>query len=237
VRAHAGSVTYRISFEGRTTLPATPATPADTAGTTGATGTAGATATGFGTIGLGLVDSRGWSKTASALAITGVENSSRWTPFTADFNALPDATSVNILARLEIKKAAHALMEIRNLRIEARLPETFPAYPLLTTLATRSGDGRVVHLVVLNKSLDRDITTRINLENLTPASIEIAELAAPPESISGTPETRKTIPPATTIHHTFPACSMTAITLRAEGQANHRPPLPRRDRVGRRPGR
>ena len=169
----------------------------------------------IGHFGIGIEDSRGWGKVQSAVAISGVEKATEWQKFQGTFLTRPDARGVRLSVRLIAKKAISGTMEIRNLVVETPLPETFPAYPLLSSTATRSADGKSVYLIVFNKSLNQFIKTSIDLAGFKGRSASFRQITGTPESIA-TPEENSgklDLQKEGSLIHTFPPSSMTAITI------------------------
>lgn len=78
-----------------------------------------------GSLGLGMVDARGWDATRSAVAIPGAEKADTWKAILGTYRPLSDGQGVVILIRLE--SGSHAVSgtwEIRNLRLVAQsIPE------------------------------------------------------------------------------------------------------------------
>ncbi|MDR1280688.1 MAG: carbohydrate-binding protein CenC [Opitutaceae bacterium] len=170
----------------------------------------------FGTFGLGLADGRGWDATASAVAITGAERSTGgWISVSNVYNGLADASEVQVIARFETGKAFTGRLEMRNLRIEAHARESFPAYPLLTTTASISEDGRTLRLIVFNKSLDRKIPAVISPKGFAAATASYAELTDDLLSIVAAKEKHgeAALTADGSLRHEFPPASVTGITL------------------------
>ncbi|MHB1156724.1 MAG: glycoside hydrolase family 5 protein [Phycisphaerales bacterium] len=74
-----------------------------------------------GSLGLGMVDARGWNATHSAVAIPGAEKADAWKTIRGAYRPLPDGRGVVILLRLE--SGSHTVSgtwEIRNLRLVAQ---------------------------------------------------------------------------------------------------------------------
>jgi alpha-N-arabinofuranosidase len=176
------SCTYKISYEARYT-------PDPGSSTVGST------------LGLGVGDSRGWNLTRSMIGIEGV--GADWKPFRAEYHGLPDTTAISLQGRLQAGGGKlSGQLEVRNLKIEVSSNPQFPAYSLLTATASLSDDGQTLHLVVFNKSADKDISSQIKVAGFNPASAKVWEVNGPSfAAVSGVAETV----------HGFPAHSMTAI--------------------------
>lgn len=168
-------------------------------------------------MGLGLVDSRGWDMTRSGIALTD-KIGSEWKQYRKQFKALPDATGVSLIERLEPgNKKISGVLEIRNLKIEAYSTEVFPAYDLITISSSLSTDKKKLYLIVFNKSVDRNINATIQINDFIPTSAKAWEVNAPALSaIDGAKEVMsgQDVPFANeVIQREFPAHSMTAIEL------------------------
>ena len=174
----------------------------------------GSTVKDIGTIGLGLVDSRGWEASGSAVALSGVENASDWRAFQGKLNALSDAGGVTIVGRLNIKKPFTGKLEIRNVKLRALPKEVFPEYPLLTAITTKSGDGDL-RLIVFNKSLHQEIKTEIRLANFAAKSATFYEVKDSPISTTAAKVREGDLLPVRgdLVTHTFPPLSMTVVAF------------------------
>jgi alpha-N-arabinofuranosidase len=177
-------------------------------------GTSPGKAVDYGEFGMELLDGRGWDATHSAVAMMGVENADDWHTFSGVFNSLPDIKDLAVVARWATTRPFSGKMEIRNVRILLD-PETYPAFPALTTTTMKSADGKLLNLVVFNKDLDHSIDTNITVNGFTAARGTFSELADPALSIAeADPRTGPvTIPKDGKFRHTFPPCSMTVISL------------------------
>lgn len=120
---------------------------------------------GEGAFGLGLCDDRGYEKTKSAVAVQSSSLRSSWQTLSEDFNMLFDATGGRLLLRSEPAGKRNGVLEIRNIRLQGITQESVPAYALVTSYAAKSKDGRTLHLVVFNKSLDRNLSIDAALRN------------------------------------------------------------------------
>ncbi|EIQ02129.1 alpha-L-arabinofuranosidase [Opitutaceae bacterium TAV1] len=172
-----------------------------------------------GEFGIGIEDTRGWEKTRSAASVSGIRNSGTWQEFRGSYTPPADGKAVRVLARLIARKPVTGTLRIRNLAVTRPLPDTMPAYPLLTATAMKSDDGRRVHVVVFNKSLDRSLTTGIVVNGFAATSGHFEQITAAggdPSSTASPREETGDLRLATDgapLLHTFPPCSMTAITL------------------------
>ena len=118
------------------------------------------------------------------------------------------------------------LLEVRGLKVEAFSAPIFPAYSLLTALASLSEDGKTLHLIVFNKSTAQDISAQIDLAHFHAASARVWEVNSPSlGAVTGVAETVHGDPldmTGTEPVHLFPAHSMTAIDF--VGQAEPQSP-------------
>ncbi len=147
------SVPYKISFEARF-IP-----------DQGKTATA--------TLGLSLLDSRGWDKTQSGIGVDGIEKDKDWKPYDGVFNSKADCPGVSVLLRFHsVASPLFGTLEVRNLKIETLSPAKIPAYQGLTAISSLSKDGKKLYLIVFNKSFANDIEAAIDLKGFKAASAE-----------------------------------------------------------------
>lgn len=146
-------------------------------------------------LGLGLADPRGWKATRSAIAVRGISEP-EWKTFAGDYLGLPDATGLDVVARLEVgKERVTGKLEVRNLRIESSISGSAPAYNLVTASASLSKDGRTLYVVAFNKSDQHAVTTRIELSGFDATGAKrwevngpsLASLTGVRETVSGEP--------------------------------------------------
>jgi len=80
---------------------------------------------------------------------------------------------VSVLLRVpNVSSPLSGTLEIRNLKIEAFSPERVPAYEGLTAASSISEDGSVLHLLLFNKSFDKEIEPALLLKGFKAASAE-----------------------------------------------------------------
>ncbi len=188
---------FKLSFEARY-VPA-PGTTADAS------------------LGLGLGDERGWNATLSAMAVKGIEAAPDWKKFEGDFFNRPDSPGASILLRLEdIKKPLTGALEFRNIKIERYSEAKWPkvSYDGLTALSSLSEDGKNLHVIVFNKSLDKPITAALKIKGFKPAAAVASELYQPDVTSTAyfEPKVGKlALDGSGTLTKTFPPHSMTAI--------------------------
>jgi len=170
-------------------------------------------------VGLGMADTRGWDKTQSAIAVEGVQKAHDWKKFEKRFSTLPDAKGVEIVWRLRSKQPVTGKLEIRNLKILPMRSETFPAYPVITSISSLSADGKKLYVMVFNKHDKDDIATTINLKNFPVKTarywtVDGPSLASTNMKSEEVKETETAAPltiSGDSITHIFPAHSMTAL--------------------------
>ena len=182
------------------------------------------TGAGQGSVSLGLGDARGWEATHSAAKIGGTLADGAWHHYTGTYEARPDTQSVTALIRVEDPTPViNARVEVKNVSVTASLSETFPAYALLTSSASLSGDGRTLFVIVFNKSTDRDIPATLNVQSARVSGAKVWTVAGPnlectetgPGQVQET-ETGADAPVEAghLLQHVFPARSMTALEFR-----------------------
>ncbi len=163
---------------------------------------------------VGLMDKRGYDQTGSALRISG-GTAHEWTEYSGIFNALVDAPGVTLLTRLEGGGGLTGTLQIRNMRLEVLSKERFTEYPLLTAMATLSGDGETATLIVINKSETQAIQTDILLDGFEATSARLWQVNAPDLlAQTGVSQTQTAVPLALDqgdVTYVFPAHSITAI--------------------------
>jgi alpha-N-arabinofuranosidase len=192
-----GPCDYEISFEARCVpTPGNAAAPA----------------------GLNLGDARGWAATHSMLGVDGIGTD--WKTFHAKYHANPDTTELTLQAHLSCGSAkVSGQLEVRNFKLEAFTSPQFPAYSMLTACGMLSQDGKTLHLIVFNKSEDRDIRAQLKIAGFHAASGRVWEVNGPgfaasdgvTETVHGDPLDLSGSEPV----HVFPAHSMTAIDFAA----------------------
>ena len=170
-----------------------------------------------GAVGLGMVDSRGWEKTASAVSVSGIQTATEWKHFTGKYQVLPDTPGSKVLLRVEGVSAPLAgTAEIRNLKFAVETQPVFPAYRTLTALASRSADGETLYLVVFNKDPENALKAELKLKNFDAFSGSGVVLTGEsPETAADTSPRPVTVTPVSgSFVHEFPAASMTALEFR-----------------------
>ena len=193
--------TYRLSHEGRrvdsSPLPAT--------------------------VGVDMIDSRGWDATRSGCATHGVEAAGEWRRFETEMVTLPDCKALELHLRLISAKGAAAAtgaFEIRDLRVE-KLADP-PPYAVLTASASLSDDGRTLYVIVFNKHHAEDLTARVAVADGSARSARVWTVTGPSLTCTNlqNEEVRETVSgkdvenvKASEFVYTFPARSMTALEI------------------------
>ncbi len=166
-------------------------------------------------LGIGLMDSRGWSQSHSGIGIEGITND--WKHFDGAYQLTAQTPSVDLTARLMADgKNVSGTLQVHNLVVTDFISAHDAAYPLLTSSASTSSDGKKVFLVVFNKSATDSIPTDIHLTGFSAARAQYWEVNGPSlDSTSGVGITQQgaalPLSNAATANHVFPAHSMTAI--------------------------
>jgi hypothetical protein len=167
------------------------------------------------TVGIGLIDSRGWNQTHSGIGVDAI--TSEWKHFDATYRLDPQTTNVDVSARLLAEgRDVSGTLQVHNLAVTGFASAHDAAYPLLTSSASYSSDGKTIYLIVINKSASDSIPTTIHLTGFAAANAQYWEVNGPGlESTSGVTETASgaalPLTNPTTSAHVFPAHSMTAI--------------------------
>lgn len=174
------------------------------------------------TLGLGMMDLRGWTKSGSAVGIDLLQNASQWTRMHLDYMPRPDTPGIVVLLRLiGGSDPTSGKLQIRNLKIEPWQDETFPEYPLITSTSSLSKDGKTLYVMVINKSADKDLSTHITLENFKAS--KVCQYVVNGKAMNATNKnnddwvgrthdgTVLKMPSSNSITHAFPAHSMTCL--------------------------
>jgi alpha-N-arabinofuranosidase len=177
------------------------------------------------TLGLSVLDSRGWSATHSGAGAEGIEKAGSWQRFRAVLETKPGCTGVVLHGYLSAtNKAVSARIEVRNL--DLRLLREFGPYQALTACASRSGKGDTLYVVVFNKHPSADIEATLQVAGSPVSSGRWWRVSGPSleatnldqeqvkETVSNAPVPA---PVSGRIPHTFPRLSMTAFEFRLTG--------------------
>ncbi len=133
--------------------------------------------TGNATLGLGFMDARGWEATRCAAAVYGVNTVREWTKFSQPLQMLGDSERLAFLVRFQhMNGKISGKLEFRNLEITARPAGHFPAYPGVSSYATKSKDGKKLYVIVFNRSYDQTIPVKIKLDHFKAAKVTVEEL-------------------------------------------------------------
>jgi len=122
-------------------------------------------------------DARGWVATRSVAMSGGVSGTRDWTEVRADYHTLPDTREIEILARrMEGGGPARGRAWYRVLRVERMQPESFPAAPYVTAHASRSADGRIVRVILVNRRLDGPVGVTVRVVGMRAATARARSL-------------------------------------------------------------
>jgi alpha-N-arabinofuranosidase len=174
------------------------------------------------TLGLGIMDGRGWSKAGSAIGVDGAEAAvGQWRVFKGMYTPLQDTQSLAILTRIKGgSKPTSGVLKVRNLRLTPWKGETFSAYPALTTLATRSATGDKICLFVINKLTKRSLPASVQFDGLKPSTqASVWTVTGPSASVDSgvTISPEKSLPLSdNALVYEFPPHSITAIEISTE---------------------
>jgi alpha-N-arabinofuranosidase len=166
-------------------------------------------------MGIGLMDSRGWNQTHSGIGVDGIATD--WKHFDATYRLDAQTPNVDLTARLMAEgKNVTGTLQVKNLVVTDFVSPHDAAYPLLTSSASTSTDGKKVYLIVFNKSANDSIPTTVHLTGFSATRAQYWEVNGPSlDSTSGVTETERgaalPLNNASLASHVFPAHSMTAI--------------------------
>jgi alpha-N-arabinofuranosidase len=170
-------------------------------------------------MGIGLMDSRGWAQTHSGIGLDNVTADPKH--FEGTYQLTAQTLSVDVAARL-ISDGKHVsgTLQIQNLQVAAFVSGHDAAYPLLTSSASTSSDGRKLYLIVFNKSANDLIPMDIHLAGFSAARAQYWEVSGPSLDASGGVSFTQagaafSLSNATAATHVFPPHSMTAIEFSA----------------------
>ena len=166
-------------------------------------------------MGIGRMDSRGWNVTHSGSGVDDVTID--WKHLDGTYQLTPQTPNVDLTSRLiAAGKNVSGTLQVHNLVVADFVSAHDAAYPLLTSSASTSPDGRKVYLIVFNKSANDPTPTSIHLTGFSAAKAQYWEVNGPSlESTSGVTEVVRgaalPLSSSTTTTHVFPAHSMTAV--------------------------
>ena len=170
-------------------------------------------------LGIGLMDSRGWSQSHSGIGIERI--TSDWKHFDGTYQLTAQTPNVDLTARLMADgKNVSGTLQVHNLVVTDFVSAHDAAYPLLTSSASTSSDGKKVFLIVFNKSASNSIPTMIRLTGFPAARAQYWEVnGSGLDSTRGVSITQQDaalpLSNTATANHVFPAHSMTAIEFSA----------------------
>lgn len=173
-------------------------------------------------LGLGLVDSRGWPQTGSAVSAEGLDKAVDWKRISGQMITIPGCRKMLIILRLRGgKQPVTATAMIRDIKIE-ELPESLPPYPVITAASSVSADRKTVYLIVFNKDLEHPVKTVIEVKDNSAASAGIWTVSGPATGTNtgGAKDVGLKVDGAVIAGLTpsgfvyeFPPCSMSAIEI------------------------
>lgn len=118
-----------------------------------------------GTLGLSVIDIRGWEPYHSGTAVEGAETTREWKTFTAEFPSLPSAPGILLAWRVIPHGASlSGTFEVRNVKVWTVEPASFAGYSAVTATASLSSDGKKGYLVVFNKHSGRPCQLQIKID-------------------------------------------------------------------------
>lgn len=191
---------YRVSFEARST-----------AGLNSAT------------LGLSVIDIRGWEPYHSGMAIEGAEASRDWRSFSGEFQSLQTAPGIMLVWRIIPHSALiSGTLEIRNLKVWTCEAASFAGYPAVTACSSLSTDGKKGFIVLFNKHHERSaaVTLTFSGKSFTQATkwtVSGSDLAETNISSETLKESATAVPiklAGKKLVIILPARSMTAIVLK-----------------------
>jgi alpha-N-arabinofuranosidase len=166
-------------------------------------------------MGVGLIDSRGWDQTHSGIGLDAI--TTEWHHFEGTYQLTTETSAVDLSARLIADgKNVSGTLQLHNVVVTAFVSAHDAAYPVLTSSASASSDGKKLYLVVFNKSASNSIPADIHLPDFSAAAAQYWEVNGPSlpatSGVSTTVEGAHVVfSNANTATHVFPAHSMTAI--------------------------
>ncbi|HUT34573.1 MAG TPA: alpha-L-arabinofuranosidase C-terminal domain-containing protein [Planctomycetota bacterium] len=125
-------------------------------------------------------DGRGWPATHSASCSPSVVGTSDWTKLELDYVTLGDTKNLQVICRrISGAGALKGKAWYRGVQVQKFRPKSYGAAPLLTVNASRSRDGSVLHLMIVNKSLREPVPCTIEAEGLPTAEARAWALTGP----------------------------------------------------------
>jgi len=170
-------------------------------------------------MGIGLMDSRGWSQSHSGIGIEGI--TTEWKHFNGTYQLTAQTPNVELAVRLMADgKNVSGTLQVKNLVVADFVSAHDAAYPLLTSSASTSADKKKLYLIVFNKSAIDSIPADIHLSGFSAAKAQYWEVNGPSlNATSGVGITQQgsalPLNNPTASNHIFPAHSMTAIEFSA----------------------
>lgn len=167
------------------------------------------------TMGLSVIDGRGWEPYHSGMAIEGLENASDWRLFSGRFDSRPDCRGVLLAWRfLPKQQTVSGTIEVRNIRVQTIRPERFASYPALTVTASTTNGGKKLYLMITNRDPRRRVPATIRLMGWSGTKAKWWQVSAPDLSATSVTETEgRLILNHGNLVYTFPAGSLTAFEV------------------------
>lgn len=174
-----------------------------------------------GTVGIGMIDSRGWHATKSGLGLDRILSSHDWTRHEGSLTSQPGCTGMDLTWRLVMReRTLTARIKVRDLRVT--LERTPPPYAALTACASRSADGKTLFVMVFNKHHGKDLTANVRVAGRGAIDGRYWRVTGP--SLDATNLERESVRETVTAEpveglgrsgfaHTFPKHSMTAFEI------------------------
>lgn len=126
-----------------------------------ASSTPALTTGGWNGAGIQIGDARGWNATRSS-SLSNMARSNDWTKVQAEYVTLPDTKDIVVQARCLDTRGVPGKIYVRNVQIRRFIPDNSGAVPYLGVNASKSKDGKLIYIMIVNKHLTDDIQTDIN---------------------------------------------------------------------------
>jgi len=126
-------------------------------------------------MGIGLMDSRGWNQTHSGIGLDTITADSKH--FDGAYQLTAQTPNVDLTARLMADgKNVSGTLQIQHLQVAAFVSGHDAAYPLVTSSASISSDGKKLYLIVFNKSANDLIPMDLRLAGFSAAKAQYWEV-------------------------------------------------------------
>ena len=122
-----------------------------------------------GGVSLSVIDDRGWRKTHSAASTRKIVGTTGWQFVDVLYKSMPDAESVDVIARRIGKEGPlKGKAFFKDVRLDKYMYPDM-RIPYLSVNASKSNKLNRVYLMVINKNMDKDITSLIELNDFVPS--------------------------------------------------------------------